>query len=450
MKISRVNEEEFKAFDLDSHMISEGVRHAQGLIASGYPEETGEEGRSFYIPLLIPEDIESGDGRVFDKDSLSVVDDFPLPLMWQPFLDSGHDTAVIVGKIFAAEVGETDDGVRGIVGVHGVFDTGVWGKEAQRLVAHEFLRHVSADMDTFEGAAEDENPDEIRHIKQARVIAATLVSKPAFHEAKIFLDPIYDDEPVELNPDGVYEAMDDQDYDSVIVASAAPMYPPDDWFKNPHLNGPSPITVDDDGRVFGHIATWDTNHIGMAGKVKPPHSRTNYKYFRTGVVRTDSGEDVPVGHITLTGGHADGSLNAAAAIKHYDDTKSAVCDVAAGEDRYGIWVAGSMRPDVTEAQVRSFRASAPSGDWRPINGRLELVAVCQVNVPGFPTLRAVTASGAILSLCAAGTSELVQMKRDSLENRVAALEDTINEAKINEAQEALNVLRTSVIASALS
>jgi hypothetical protein len=228
------------------------------------------------------------------------------------------------------------------------------------------------------------------------------------------------------------------------------MYPPEEWFIDPHLSQPTPLTVTDDGRVYGHIATWNTNHIGMAGKIKPPHSKSNYQYFRTGTIRTEEGTDIPVGHITLTGGHADGYLNATAAIKHYDDTNSAVCDVAAGEDRFGIWVNGAMRPDVTEAQVRAFKASAPSGDWRPINGRLELVAICQVNVPGFPTLRAVTASGAILSLCAAGTYDLVQMKRDSLEDRVAALEDTINQQQVNEAQEALNKLRLGLIASALS
>jgi hypothetical protein len=452
MIITKINEEELKNLDIDSAMIEKSFAHAQGLVACGVPEETGEAGREFVIPLVIPEETESGDKRVFVDGSLSVVNDFPIPLMWQPSLAPGHDGAVIVGKITSAEVGvDEESGLVGIKNARGVFDTGAWGKEAQRLVTGGFLRHVSADMDMFEAANEDaEDENSIRKVNSARVIAVTLVSKPAFHEAHINLIPlpIEYEEPLEVDPpDGVYEDM--EDLDSVLLASAAPMYPPEEWFADPHLDKPTPLTVDDHGHVFGHIATWNTNHIGMAGKIKPPHSKTNYQYFRTGVVRTEEGNDIPVGHITLTGGHADGHLSAAAAIKHYDDTNSAVCDVAAGEDRFGIWVAGALRPDVTEAQIRAFRASAPSGDWRPIHGRLELVAVCQVNVPGFPTLRAVTASGSILSLCAAGTADLVQIKRDTLEDRVAALEDTINSDKVNKAQEAINNLRLSVIASAL-
>ena len=461
MKICRVNEEAFKEFDLDSQMILKGFEHTKGLVACGAPEITDEPGREFIISVVIPEELESGDKRKFNKGSLSVIQDFPIPLMWQPALDSGHAGAVIVGKITSAEVNTSEEnGVGGIVNARGVFDTGVWAKEAQRLVAGEFLRHASADMDMFELAVGDEDKEkdekDLTEVDKARVIAVTLVSKPAFHESTIKLLPLFEEEeePLELNPDGVFEAMDEQDYDSVLIASAAPMYPPDEWLEDPHLHAPTPLTVTDDGRVYGHIATWQTNHIGMAGKIKPPHSKSKYEYFRTGVVRTERGNDVPVGHITLTGGHADGSLSATAAIKHYDDTKSAVCDVAVGEDRFGIWVAGSMRPEVTESQIRSFRASAPSGDWRPINGRLELVAVCQVNVPGFPTLRAVTASGAIMSLCAAGTYDLVQMKKDSLEDRVTALENTVNkqhmDAQVASAQEELNKLRFSLIASALN
>ena len=103
---------------------------------------------------------------------------------------------------------------------------------------------------------------------------------------------------------------------------------------------------------------------------------------------TDDGKKVNVGQITLTGGHAplDGKLPDVVA--HYDNTKSAVMDVSVGEDKHGIWVAGALRPDIDELRLRAIRASSVSGDWRPINGHLELVAVCAVNVPGFPIPRA--------------------------------------------------------------
>ncbi len=196
--------------------------------------------------------------------------------------------------------------------------------------------------------------------------------------------------------------------ESALIASVIPVNPPKRWFDDPGFSALSPLTIDKTGRVSGHIAAWHTSHIGMAGGVRPPRSKSNYAFFRTGVVETDSGEMVDVGQITLAGGHAPIEASVAKAVAHYDDTKSAVMDVAAGEDRYGIWVAGALRPGVTDAEIRSIRASSVSGDWRPINGRLELVAVCAVNCPGFPIPRARVAAGAPIALVAAGTEPLVE------------------------------------------
>jgi hypothetical protein len=164
----------------------------------------------------------------------------------------------------------------------------------------------------------------------------------------------------------------------------------------------------------------------MPRSTRPPRSKSNYSYFHTGVVRTDTGKDVPVGQLTLAGGHAPLQADAVSAAKHYDDTASAIADVHAGEDQYGIWVAGSLRPTANEMQIRALRASAPSGDWRPINGSLELVAVCQVNVPGFPIARAMVASGKVMALVAAGASYFAIMKSQhvtSLVDRAAKLNE---------------------------
>ena len=216
-------------------------------------------------------------------------------------------------------------------------------------------------------------------------------------------------------PDGVYE--DVQGWSGMIrhpdimalTAAGYPVKPPSAWFDNPILANLTPLTIDDNGRVFGHIAAWHTSHIGMAGGVKPPRSKTNYAYYRTGVVKCDDGKMVDVGQITLTGGHAPLNAGVARTVAHYDDTASAIMDVAAGEDKHGIWVAGALRPDVSDAQLRSIRASSVSGDWRPINGKLELVAVCAVNAPGFPIPRARVASGAPIAMVAAGVEPLIEI-----------------------------------------
>jgi hypothetical protein len=428
---------------------ADAARERFGIVAS-YAVESGAK---FYIPLLIPEGLESGDGRKFKKNSITMRD-LPLPLLWQIKTATGHDGSVVVGKI---ETLERVDG--GLGNAYGVFDSGPYGREAERLVRNGFIRGISADMDQFEASedkieAAENDDDSIKKskitINKARVMAATIVPKPAFQECSISIldENYYQNQEDNMIPDGIY-ALDELSSEEAealvacgIVAGVIPVVPPREWFDNPKLQQATPLTVDDSGRVFGHIASWDTNHIGMSYGTKPPRSKTGYAYFHTGVLRTDNGSDIPVGQLTLAGGHASLEANAMEAVKHYDDTASAVADVHAGEDQYGIWVAGSLRPDATPMQIRSLRASAPSGDWRPIRGSLELVAVCQVNVPGFPVARARVASGAIMALVAAGALPLAQMKQDDplhylgldssgqsedLTSRVASLKERMSE-----------------------
>jgi hypothetical protein len=407
-----------------------------------------DQGSEFYIPLVIPEEVESGDGRVIVKDALSVRE-LPLPLLWQIQTGEGHNGSVVVGKIV---VMERVDG--GIGNAKGYFDKGAYGQEAERLVRGGFIRGVSADLDQFEG---DEEVQEVKEtsdtkvesgkikIKKARVMAVTLVPKPAFQECSIQLADELGGEEEEVNiPDGVYvEGVNPLDASALVacgmIAGAVPVNPPKDWFNDPKLATATPLTVDDDGRVFGHIAAWNVDHIGMSMGTKPPRSRSKYAYFHTGVVRTDDGTDVPVGQLTLAGGHASLEASASEAVRHYDDTASAIADVHAGEDAFGIWVAGSVRPGSTPEQIRALRASAPSGDWRPIKNSLELVAVCQVNVPGFPIARARVASGSVMALVAAGASVLAQLKSDPLlemKGRLEALERPQKEALVASANDA--------------
>jgi hypothetical protein len=183
------------------------------------------------------------------------------------------------------------------------------------------------------------------------------------------------------------------DHDHQLIAAAPTTLLPDPtWFENPGLDGPTPLTVTDDGRVVGHLATFDTCHVGVSGSCQlPPRSQHDYAYFRTGEVVTSAGA-IPVGQITMDTGHAGTDLGPNETVRHYDDTGTVVADVAAGEDEYGIWVAGMVRPGATDAQMRTLRAGALSGDWRRIGGNLELVAALVVNVPGFPIPRTQVAS----------------------------------------------------------
>lgn len=188
------------------------------------------------------------------------------------------------------------------------------------------------------------------------------------------------------------------------AAGLAPAEPPRSWFTDPDLDGPTPLTVDDEGRVYGHIATWGTCHTGFAGKcVRAPHSHSEYAYFHLGELVTAEGERVDVGQLTLDTTHAGLELSRAQTAAHYEHTGAAIADVRAGEDAHGIWVAGALRADATAGDVRKFRGSKISGDWRSVNGHLELIGALAVNIPGFPVPRttARVASGLVTALVTA-------------------------------------------------
>lgn len=192
--------------------------------------------------------------------------------------------------------------------------------------------------------------------------------------------------------------------------------PPAEWFSDPQLTSVTPLTITDDGRVYGHGAAWGTCHTGFSGACVTPPAEGSHAYFRLGEVVTADGSRVAVGHITLGTGHAPvRGVSATQAAEHYDNTGSVVAVVASGEDDHGIWVAGAVRPGTPEARVQELRAASLSGDWRRIGGQLRLVAFLAVNRPGFPVPRtaAFTRSDEQLSLVAAGiiTQDMRHVRR---------------------------------------
>ena len=383
----------------------------------------------------------TGDGRLIEDGALRW-DGLPIPLR-VAFKDvGGHDGAEVCGRI---ETVERRDG--GDIYATGTFDLGsATGTEAFRQVSEQMSNGVSIDTDdvTFRIMAKADMPgadvadsgngldgeteadtegrvkvaamsssDELMVIESARLRAATLVAVPAFATARVYvagqapstLETAERDE----NGDSGEKMASSADADLLshdsLTAAAIPTAPPEAWFKDPGLTGPTALVVEDNGRVYGHIAAWGTCHIGQVGKcVEPPTSPSNYAYFRTGALRTAEGTSVAVGHLTMGTGHAGPRDSANAAAEHYDNTGTVFADVAAGEDAYGIWVAGSLRPGITAEQVRVARSAPISGDWRTIRGSLELVGALAVNVPGFPVPRpqGLLASGEVKSLQASG------------------------------------------------
>lgn len=325
----------------------------------------------------------TGDGRILDPAG-AASRDLPLPLSWQQMSGDGHGGSQIVARIESLSF---DNGM--------VTAAGTMLDSAPYDVYEQIEAGVigpSVDLDDIEYVMDDQ---ERLVLTRWRVAGATLVSIPAFAEVSITLDP----EPVEpLGGTEVGESGTSLMFNGQSLAAFAAavevqerptsVLPPIDWFMKPDLDRLTPLTVSDTGRVFGHIAGWESCHVGLPGCVTPPSSYSNYSYFLQSSQPLADGTEIPVGTLVAGPRHADAQLAFHAATQHYDDPSAAVARVTAGEDEFGIWVAGWVLPHATPQARETFMSSPVSGDWRRVGGNLELIAVCSVNSAGFPIPKA--------------------------------------------------------------
>lgn len=196
------------------------------------------------------------------------------------------------------------------------------------------------------------------------------------------------------------------------AVSMADHRPPLDWFTDPGLAGYTGIVVTDEGRVYGHVAPWNACHIGYDGECVTAPREDVHDHYMTGEVVCSDGSRSQVGQITIGTGHASLYMKARPAADHYDNTGTAIADVAVGNDKHGIWLAGAIRPGADPQAVFELRAAGRvSGDWRNIGGKLRLVALLGVNVAGFlqsdTRTRARVAGGQPMALVAAGVAPAV-------------------------------------------
>jgi Phage Mu protein F like protein len=442
----------------------------ESMTASYTPPEIGVLTAAAGDPIpwravLIVEGEETADGRIIDPGAITWR---PLPLTLMSMLetDEGHDGAIVAGRIDAIyrDPMMFDDGRIAIVG-EGVFDTGEWGAETARLVADQTLRGVSADLGSVEmelrpkpvpvfdtgdiydpdqdgdidGPAEVEDLDDyLLAYTAGTLMGATVCPFPAIGSGNIEIaEPVvaagsfgYGNtvvvrvtgpglEPVEMP--GLTAA----------AAGATPAAPPADWFEDPKLDGPTPLSIGDDGRLVGHVATWNTCHIGNPQGpnvcTTAPRDRSGYALFHLGELITAEGDAISVGQITLDTDHAPLGLAANASQRHYADTGAAAAYIRCGMDAFGIWAAGAVADELPVTKIRKLRAAKLSGDWRTINGRHEMIGVLAVNVPGFPIprpaagLRASADGAEMLALVAAGILGETPASEEQNRARIAAL-----------------------------
>ena len=377
------SEQEYEMAQGKSNKLQHGGEPEAGgvttLAAEGDGGDDAETFRTFTDQPIAFVGIETSDGRMLSTSIEFSVRTPPLPMMWVKQTGYGHEDAFTVGVIESARL--DGDTIRG---------SGYWlntseADEAFNEASHKVSR-PSVDLARTEWMLTDGDGNEITEeqwwdmpmdakvvqtITAAELIGTTMVATPAFGDTMIEF------------------SGDRETRDASLVASAAEAFAPRVYparmFSDPQLSEPTLPTMDDDGRIFGHLACFGACHRSIQSQcVVAPRSRSNYAQFHTSpAVRLDDGQRLPVGRLTVGSGHAPDHVSGQVAAAHYDTAGTCYALVRVGEDEHGIWFSGVAAPWATPEQIEMGMASPLSGDWRDFGQGLELVAALAVNTPGF-------------------------------------------------------------------
>lgn len=360
--------------------------------------------------VVAVEGVDTGDGRHFTAGAFKW-EGGPWPLVFDQ-TEMDH-TAPTIGTI--SEIERRPDGVIWARG--NLSDSNDPTTQLLVLRAAELLEEGAVGISVaYDDLPEDEQfpPEEgVWTVSSARIRHVAIVDVPAFAQARMALvasaDPTWFSDPKFGN--GTLNPKDSGDDERLVWQEP----------ERPEEEGQfgCPLTITDDGHIFGHVALWGRCHVGFPGTcVRPPKEPAAYKGFLTG----ERLRGIPTGPLVMKTRHAPVHLEAGAATIHYDHTGYAGGDITLGPDAYGIWASGAVRSDATEQDIEIMRASALSGDWRPIGGRHRLVGVLAVNAPGFRVARAIAASGALITI-GPGCDECDS--QPSIEDRIATIERII-------------------------
>lgn len=348
----------------------------------------------------------TGDGRVIDHGAIYWTGVLPAPIIFDR--DDGDHTGVTIGAIATMErrdngaiwgvgyLSATDDEetqslitraaellAEGAVGVSLRFDSEeVEVRVKQSLIEEEAVEAVSIDQEA------DENSDD------GRVIVARYSAD----------DVVYGLTSVRVRHLAIVDTAASSGAKLEITGAVAAAgvigdwSGREDWFTDPQFGDPSvderlrydpdryvwsvPPTINDDGRVFGHITPQGICLRGRPDRcVTPPDG--DLEGFMRGHAPAAGG--LRTGVICVGGGHCGVGIGAEEATQFYDNTGRAVADVRVGKDKYGIWFAGAARPGATEQDLYAFASSDVSGHWEVTrSGRMTLAGLPAVNVGGFP------------------------------------------------------------------
>lgn len=312
------------------------------------------------------------------------------------------------------------------------FDSDAEAREAERLAREGKLAGISIDYSSLRSEIEIRETDDegfptdwLETTSEAEILGATQLAMPAFADARIefgengpvaFLAP----EGVETSDRRIFEpgafrwrdpaplmfldkttAGHDEavfvgnltNFRRSLVAFAAGADPNLGMLTKPRIA---------DGKLTGHGAGWGTCHRGFKNACVTAPS-CSYELVADGVpIYSHPGGDI----------HAPLGLDSEDTAQWYEAHCDKIGLAAVGEDSHGIWVDGETSLEDGEVFL--------SGDWRDVDGELELVSFLVVESPGFPT--AMVAAEHQTALVAAGIVTEV--------DRVAALEARVNELEL--------------------
>lgn len=255
--------------------------------------------------------------------------------------------------------------------------------------------------------ARHEDGDVLEAITKARIRHLAVVDTPAFAEAKIGIVAAMVTAPL-TNPFEDPAFGKDGNADTRLARQEAER-------PGESVSWGAPLTITEDGVVFGHACLWGRCHAGFRDRCVVPPRDGDYSRFLHGEAKPG----VRTGPLTVGTTHASLAVSATEAMDHYSHTGRAVADVSVGEDRHGLWVTGLLRPGISDRDLADLRGSSLSGDWRPVNGRYRLCGLLAVNQPGYLVQRS-SATGVITAgPCSCDDADPLAL----LAERVAQLEE---------------------------
>lgn len=351
-----------------------------------------------WLAVVAIEGLETPDHRMVEKGGLGWRT-LPLPLTWAPNSDD-HENDVVVGQI--TEVWREGDEVR----ARGVWDTSPDAIEVRRKVDNQMLRWVSMCPDTprswevrmspgCDEATQGVDPtldgppvgQDLGACVMTEVYLdmdfakLTVVDHPAWPGSVIVsgdaqIPPLTDRGRVAATPPDQSPVPTPQSPALALVASVtsaelSPTWwfhranlPPSSWFDDPEFTSYAPVTITDEGRIFGHFAP-DVEHVSGYGR--PPRG-ADFSDARFHVRRqpTRDGKVIEAGLIVGGVGHAPAGLTIAQAQQYYAGGPGAleVGRIRVGMDAHGMWGSGMVNPALDDDQIYQAATLGFSVDYR--------------------------------------------------------------------------------------